>query len=109
MSMSVADLLIVLPRALQHQELGGAQLHRHVRELEAHALKLADLLAELHAIHGPLLRQLERPLRAAQAGGRHLQAGAPSQSLATSKPRCTSPKTADFGTRQLLNSRMLLV
>ena len=56
MSMSVIDLLIALPGRLEHQEFGRPQFHRHVGELEAHALKLADLLAELHPVHGPLRR-----------------------------------------------------
>src|SRR5271170_3027276 len=65
----------MFPGALEDQELGGAQLHRHIGKLEAHALELADLLPELHTIHGPLLGELERPLGATEAGRADLQAG----------------------------------
>ena len=67
-------LLLELPGRLERQQLGGPQLHRHVGELEGDALELADLLAELHALHRPLLGELERALGAAQAVGRDLQA-----------------------------------
>ena len=72
--MSLAVAVIELPGGLQRQQLGCAQLHRHVRELERHALELSDLLAELHPIDGPLLGEPERALGATQAVGRHLQA-----------------------------------
>jgi hypothetical protein len=77
MSVSVAVFWSRLPRRFQHQQLGGAQFHRHVGELEAHALELADLLAELHPIDGPLRGELQRALGAAQAGRRDLQARRP--------------------------------
>ena len=72
--MSVARLLTELPGGLQRQQLRGAQLHRHVGQLERHALELADLLPELRAVDRPLLGELERPLGAPEAVGRDLQA-----------------------------------
>jgi hypothetical protein len=48
---------------------------RHVGQLEADALELADLLAELAALGGPGERVAQRAVGAAEAGGGDLQAG----------------------------------
>ena len=50
------DLPIAFPRGFQYQKFRRPELDGHVCELEAHSLKLAYLLTELHPIHGPLSR-----------------------------------------------------
>ena len=65
--------MVELPGGFEREQLSGLQLHGHVRQLEGHALELADLLTELDAVHGPLLRMLQRSLRTTEARSRHLQ------------------------------------
>jgi len=78
----------------------GAQLERHVRKFEGHALELADLLSELHAIDRPLLGALERPVGAPETVGRHLQARCSEPGVGHFESPVQFPGTADFGTRQ---------
>jgi hypothetical protein len=59
--------LVKLPSGFEREQLGSLQFHGHVRQLEGHALELADLLAELDAVNSPLLGMLERALGATEA------------------------------------------
>ena len=102
--------LVELPGGFEGEQPGGLQFHRHVGELEGHALELADLLAELAAVHRPLPGMIQGALGAADAGGGDLQ------------PRRAQPVIGDLEalvdfaehlptscTRQSVNSRMQLL
>ena len=69
-----AGPLVQPPSRRQRQPVGGVDLGDHVRQLERHALKLADGLAELPTFGGVAKRQIERPARSTDAHGGHRQA-----------------------------------
>src|SRR5688572_14422900 len=65
--------VVIFPGGLERDEPGRPELDCHVGELEGHALKFADLLAELGAVDGPLLGMIEGAFGAADAGRGHLK------------------------------------